>query len=65
MCLSAETIRIFRRTRSGRAGRDDGDLNGGDEVTAAASHLMAAHAIKSEELPPPETPAAAKEANAK
>ena len=63
--ISAETIRIFRRTRSGR--RDELDLNGGEEVTSLGHVTSSAvsHRSKPEELPPPESPAAAKEANVK
>jgi hypothetical protein len=53
----------------GRSAREDGDLNGGDEIACGnmgdIAAIAAASRAKSEDLPPPESPAAAKEANVK
>ena len=57
--VSAETIRIFRRTRSGR-----GDVNGDDMIPVTGVTGVTGRQ-RQEELPPPESPAATKEANLK
>ena len=56
---------------SGRSARDDGDLNGGEEIGCGnmsgdiAASISTTSRAKSEDLPPPESPSAAKEANIK